>query len=289
MHLFIAHFSAMESQPSPQLCKTFFMAKQSSIDKKLIFRKKFLRPINLDRRDTINYFSISGYKCWAPDFFRNFLNGSVSGDRFTIKVLVKNGQRNNYYESICCPAYIFTFQDLDNVTQYIQNLINNQIGENRIIFESNKNGFIYFKILDNQLELKFSEFLCSYFGFNKDEIYTHTTLKDTFYLIPSFRDCRMNHVGISLNLLFNSHLSSGLDASGGGQYHEITTLLDTTDIHYGQLFSKTVIDRPQDVNFRSQSFIEIELKFINLSTGQVIESYLPRNHYQEISCSISFS
>ena len=282
----------MESNPSSQhlLCKTFFMGKQNSSDNKLIFRKKFLRPINLNRQNTISFFQISGFKCWRPDFFTEFLNGSVvDGSRFSIQVRIRgdNNDGNYHYETIHCPAYIFSFQNLDHVTLYIQNLINNQIGQNRILFESNKNGFIYFKIFDNKLEVKFGDFLCTFFGFDRDMFYTATALKNVFYLTPSFRDYRLNHVGISLNLLFNTHLSNV--NSSGGQFHEITTLLDTTDVCYGHFFTKNLISRPQDVNFRSQNFIEIELKFINLSTGQILESYLPASHYQEIFCSIAFT
>ena len=264
------------------------MGKQNSSDNKLIFRKKFLRPINLNRQNTISFFQISGFKCWRPDFFTEFLNGSVvDGSRFAIHVKIRGNDGIYRNEIIHCPAYIFSFQNLDHVTLYIQNLINNQIGQNRILFESNKNGFIYFRILDNSVEARFGEFLCSFFGFERDTFYTAATLKNVFYLIPSFRDYRLNHVGISLNLLFNTHLTN--TGSSGGQFHEITTLLDTTDVCYGQFFTKNLISRPQDVNFRSQNFIEIELKFINLSTGQILESYLPNDHYQEIFCSIAFT
>ena len=279
----------MDSSASRLLCKSFYMSKENGSEKtnKLIFRKRFLAPINLEKKNTISFFRISGFKTWTSLFITQLLDGKVNENDFLIRVTLK-GIDENRFVLIQCPSHIF-LTDLDYITQYIQKLINNKLPENSILFESYRNGFIYFKILDSLIEVEFGIFLCSLFGFDPGVVYKNSSLRNTFALIPSFRDFRLNHVGVSLNLLFNSHLPSGSNRSDVTGPQEVVTLLDTTDISYGNSFTKILIDRPEDMKFRSQSFFEIELRFVDLSSGQILDSYLPKNHYEELFCAIAFS
>ena len=282
----------MDSSASPAsrlLCKSFYMSKDNSAGKpnKLIFRKRFLAPINLEKHNAISYFRISGFKSWTTSFLTQLLDGKVDKNDFLIRITVK-GASENRFVLIQCPSHIFLY-DLDYITLYIQKLINKQLPEDSILFQSNQNGFLYFKILEDLIEVEFGIFLCSFFGFDPALVYKTSTLKNIFVQIPSFRHFRLSHVGVSLNLLFNSHFTSGLNKPSVVEPQEVVTLLNTHDIPHGQFFTKTIIDRPVDMKFRSQTFFEIELKFVDLSSGQILESYLPQNHYEELFCAIAFS
>ena len=168
-------------------------------------------------------------------------------------------------------------------------MFNQELGINEIVFEMNENGFLYFTIVNKSFEISFGRFLCYFFGFDSvNVVYNYLSTKTVFFVLNSFRDMKLAHVGISLNLLFNKNLSFyGINDTNSEHRCEIIGLLETRDICFSDFFKKVLINGKQDFDFKTHSFYEIEIKLINLQSGQVLKSFSPEN--EQLFCTLVFS
>ena len=168
-------------------------------------------------------------------------------------------------------------------------MFNQEMGMNQILFEMNENGFLYFTLVNKTFEISFGRFLCYFFGFESTNfVFNYLTKKTVFFVLNSFRDIKLGHVGISLNLLFNKNLSFyGMNDTNSEHRCEIFGLLDTRDICFSDFFKKVLITGKQDFDFITHSFYEIEIRLINLQTGQVLKSFSPEN--EQMFCTLVFS
>ena len=275
------------------ISKSFWMNKIQTANNGLIFRHKLIKPVQLTPQHRLSYLEIHGFKNWMNNFIENLLSGSLdTSDDFLIKVAVKDSPPNNSIELhlIQIPPIIFTWIEMSKICSYIQNLINNEMGSGEIEFIMNGNGFLYFSVKNKKYNVYFGNFLCHFFGFDSNDVsYDYTTKKTTFFIMNSFRDFRLGHVGISLNLLFNKSLSfyGGNDETNSENHREIIALLDSRDVCFTDFFKKVLINGKQDFDFKTHSFYEIELRFINLQTGQILRSFSSEN--EQMFCTLCFS
>ena len=271
------------------LSRAFFMERVPSPSKLLIYRKKLIQPINLTNRNSIDFLSISGFKNWASPFVSKMLDNKFDVAEFTITVTEHRMDENNdSITLIAVPSVVFTLNDISRICDSVQKLlIQHNFNPSRIYFNmSEDSGFLSFEVFDESLSVSFSPFLCRFFGFDINELYTFRSKQKIFFNAKSFRDFRCDSVGIAVDLCYNQDLCDTVEKQR--KRYEIVSLLDTRDINYCAPFKKTLLSQPEHHIFKSLSCHYLEIRFIDLGTGQLLSSFLPNSHEDEIYVKISF-
>ena len=100
------------------LSRSFFMRKTYTVDDKLVFHKKFLRPIALNGNKCLSYLQIKGFKTWLTPFFNSILNNKIDKNRFFITI---NDHGNE--KSVIIPPHIFLYSEWNDIINSIKNTI----------------------------------------------------------------------------------------------------------------------------------------------------------------------
>ena len=217
------------------------------------------------------------------------LNNKFNNDEFTIAVSERRMDENNdSITLISVPSIVFTWNDVSRICDSIQKLlVQHGFNQSRICFDAREDfGFLSFEVLDENLSVSFSPFLCQFFGFDTNELYTFRSRQKIFFNAKSFRDFRCDSVGIAVDLCYNEDLCD--TAEKDRKRYEIVSLLDTRDINYCAPFKKTLLSQPEHHFYKSLSCHYLEIRFIDLGTGQILSSCLPNSHEDEIYVKISF-
>lgn len=278
----------MDQRHFASLSRAFLMHKVPSPTNDLIFRKNLIHPIVLTQQNSLDFLSIAGWKSWSTSFITSMLGDKFNERDFLITATVKGIDENVTVLFIPVPSYLFTFIDNDKICDHIQKLMFQHLSPTSVVFDMRDEGFLFFQILDVNLEISFSPFLCKFFGFSPDVSYSAATTIDQVFTIPKgYRDFRGSVVGISLNFVYNPDLSQSNDNEI--KKYEIISLLDTTETSFSAYYKKILITQPEHNIYKSLSCQQLELRFIDLSTGKVLSSFFPNDYPQEINVKISFS
>ena len=262
------------------------MHKIPSPTNELIYRKSLKQPIVLSQQNSIDFFSIAGWKNWSTPFITSMLSENLFDHEFYIKVVTKRTNGDDRIHLLSVPSLVFTYIDNDKICDYIRKLLFHHFGPDSVIFDVRDDGFLFFQVLDVNLEISFSPFLCKFFGFDVETVYSVTSSKQAFVIFKGFRDFRANVVGISLNFVYNPDLSETVNDDI--KRYQIISLLDTTGTSFSAYYKKIMISQPEYNVYKSLSCQHLELRFIDLSTGKVLSSIFPDDHPQEIYVKISF-
>ena len=72
--------------------------------------------------------------------------------------------------------------------------------------------------------------------------------------------------------------------------YEVIGILPCEDVTFLDFFDKCIIDRPQKMSLRFENIQEMEIRFINLVTGQILNSSFDSNsNFEELFITLSFS
>ena len=257
------------------LSRSFFMGRKYPADNKMIFYKKLANPINLDKWKCLSFFSLRGFRYWHSSFFRQLLDNSYN--KLDFAVFIKIGE-NTF--TVAISPIVITHGHLVDAVSLTVDLLKKFVANfnEKIIFQTYGAGIIFFKILEKNIDVKFSNVLCDFFGFQKNQIYNHKSDRHIFYPQNTFRNVSCDHIGISINFGFNELIPG----------NEIITILSCDDVSFSNFFHKNLIQRPQKMNLKFVNIHEIEIRFIDLSNGQVLSSVCnPKS--EEIHVDLSFS
>lgn len=268
-----------QQQRDFHLSRSFFMRKRfSNNDNTLIFHKRFLYPLVISREKCLSYLKIKGFKTWKTPFLDTLLDPTkLSNDDYSLKISIGNNET-----TVFIPPLIFLSEYIGDIIIFIKKYINESLGagydhENFLNF-FHVNGLIFFKIINTEITITFGDALCKIFNFKNNFKYTKDTSESIFFYKNNFKNFKGDHVGISVNFAFSNNLSDS----------EMIGILSTQNIEFSSLYDKCIIDRPEKLSIRSDSIIEIEIKFINLQTGTVYRS-IYENENEEIFVSMNFS
>ena len=257
------------------LSRSFFMGKKHKDDDKMIFYKKFANPVNVDKWKCLNFFSIRGFRYWHNNSF-----ASINDDKYNKLdhlMVIKDGEE---LMNIFIPPFITYLSGFEELVNFISNLINKTLkSKDQVIFQGFAGGVVHFKVLKEKVEVKFSKILCDIFGFQKDHVYSKTSKKEFFLMKNSFKNDKCDHVGISLNFGFNQIRAE----------NEIIAIMCCEDVPFCSFFHKNLIERAQKMDFKFVAIHELEIRFIDLSSGQILHSVYDSNDANEIYVDMSFS
>ena len=257
------------------LSRSFFMGRKYSADNRMIFYKKLANPVNLDKWKCLSYFSLRGFRYWHGSFFREMLDNNYN--KLDYAVFVKIGE--NVFTVPISPIVITHGHLIDAVSltvDLMKKFLTNF--DEKMIFQTHGSGIIFFQIFEKNINVKFSNGLCDFFGFQKNQIYDYQSNRHIFYPQNTFKNVSCDHVGISINFGFNELIPG----------NEIITILSCADVSFSNFFHKNLIQRPQKMNLKFVNIHEIEIRFIDLSNGQVLSSVCnPKS--EEIHVDLSFS
>ena len=256
------------------------MGKKYGHDPRLIFYKRFIEPINVNRWRCLSQFNIRGFRTW---------------ESMAVKALFKKDNETDDGLNV-----IIKSNELEHIIHFSHALFLKSSGEDFIsfwekslndFFKGKNKGIIEVKHLDDNtfsfsinsptVKMEFSEKLCKFFSLKKSYQYKNTDGKVVFFLVRGFRDHFLNQVGISINFGFND-----IDAK-----HEIIGILSCENVASAEYFDKTIVDRPQKMNLKFETIREVEIRLISLVTGQILTSIYDATSFdlEELLITLSFS
>ena len=99
------------------LSRSFFM--QKSHTGQLVFKKRFLRPLQLGRSKCLSHLQIRGFKTWLTDYFSS-LHGvnNVDRQKYLIKVIVGEDEFTTTIE-----PFVFLYSQWPDTINHIKNVI----------------------------------------------------------------------------------------------------------------------------------------------------------------------
>ena len=271
------------------LSRALFMERVPSPGKSLIYRKKLIQPINLTNQNSIDFLSISGWKNWTSPYLSKMLNNKFDDNVFSITVTEQGIDENNHTVTMLTVSpVIFTLNDTFRICDSIQKLfIQHGFTSSRLNFNMYQDaGFLSFEVFDESLSVSFSPFLCEFFGFDINESYTLRSKQKIFFNAKSFRDFRCDCIGVAVDLCYNQDLSDSVDKNR--KRYEIVSMMDTRDVNYCDSFKKILLSKPEHHIYKTLSCHYLEIRFIDLGTGQILSSFFPNSHEDEIYVKISF-
>ena len=257
------------------LSRSFFMGKKHENDDRMIFYKKFAHPVNVDKWKCLNFFSIRGFRYWQNNSFA-LINDDKYNKLDHILVIKAGDELTN----ILIPPFITYLSGFEELVNFISNLINKTLkSDDQVVFQGFGGGVVHFKVLKEKVEVKFSNVLCDMFDFQKDHVYSKTSKKQFFLAKNSFKNGKCDHVGISLNFGFNQIRAE----------NEIIAILCCEDVPFCSFFHKNLIEKAQKMDFKFVAIQELEIRFIDLSSGQILRSVFGSTDVSEIYVDMSFS
>ena len=269
---------ANNSNEAYRLSHSFFMGKKFQNDQRLIFHKKLLKPINVDKWKSLSHFQIKGFRMWKSPFIENyFLNNNTKDNDIDFSIII------NETNIIKIPSFMFFNLDNDYlINKIISSLTPFIVHEQDYLFIKLEKNVYFFSILKENLSIKFGKEFCDRFGFFENFEYKKKEVNNDGYYIFSekkFRDKTCNHIGVSVNFGYNKMISS----------YEIIGILSCDSIPLMGFFDFNIVQRPLFMNIKFESIYEIEVQFINLADGQVLKM-LPSNSLDhELFISMAFS
>ena len=257
------------------LTRSFFMQK-TSVSGELIFKKKLKRPLQLAGPKCVSHFRIRGFKTWAPEYLSSILNNKIDRQNYSIKVMVGDDE----FSAIIEP-HIFLYSEWTDIINHIKNVIFHVVkSKNHVFFNYiNGGGMLYFKILNPKIQIMFGEALCNFFSFTSKWWYNHSYGKNVFFFKNSFRNFRADHIGVSVNFAAGQNLEDNV---------EIIAMIGTEQVGFMESFDITIISKPEMLHLRTDILTELEVKFVNLTTGVVFPSIHSHEFSEEIYVSMSF-
>lgn len=258
------------------LSRSFFM--QKSHTGQLVFKKRFLRPLQLGRSKCLSHLQIRGFKTWLTDYFSS-LHGvnNVDRQKYLIKVIVGEDEFTTTIE-----PFVFLYSQWPDTINHIKNVIFHVVKSKSNVFFNyiDNGGLLYFKILSPKIQIMFGEALCTFFSFESGQWYNHASTKNIFFFKNSFQNYKADHIGISVNFAAGQSLENN---------SEIIGIMGTEQIGYFESFDVAVISKPEMLHIRTEVLNELEIRFVNLATGAVFSSIHPPNFPEEIYVSLCFA
>ena len=254
------------------LTRSFFMGKKYGHDPRLIFYKRFIEPINVNRWRCLSQFNIRGFRTWVSMAAKALIkNDSETNNGLSVTIRTINDQLEHVIDF--SHALFLRFSGEEFITFWEKSLNDFFKGKNKGVIEVKHldDNTFSFSINSPNIEMEFSEKLCKFFSLKKSYQYKKTDGNVVFFLVRGFRDLFLNQVGISINFGFND-----IDTK-----HEIIGILSCENTALADYFDKTIIDRPQKMNLKFETIRELEIRLINLVTGQVLTSI-----YDQTSCDL---
>ena len=256
------------------LSRNFFMGHKYSQDNRLIFHKKLLNPINIDKWKCLSQFKIQGYRCWKSPFLDKCIKSNENSDNdFQINI---NFENTEY--SILIPSYVLMFTNVEKIINDIISIIKKTVDINFDFFCLDENVF-HFKIISKNTTICFGLMFYIMFGFKHSFIYDSNSKENIFFSPKSYKNNKNDHVGISINFGYNGMMNSR---------YELIGILSCKNTSLMSHFDFNVIDKPMFMNIKCETICEIEVRFIDLSHGQILE-YIDNSPEQEILVSLAFS
>ena len=259
------------------LSRSFFMRKRFSDDNSLIFYKRFLYPIIISQEKCLSYLKIRGFKSWKTPFLETLLQpppNENDNEKYCIRISIGETEKTIYI-----PPIIFLCRDIDRVIDYLKKCIQESLGHVNFINFFSINGLIFLKIINAEITMMFSDGLCEIFNFKKNFSYTKNTPESLFFYKNSFKSFKGEHIGVSVNFACSNNMGDG---------GEMISILSTENVPFSSYYEKCIIDRPEKLSIRSDSIIEIEIRFINLHTGTIYKSIF-EDLAEDIFVSMNFS
>ena len=253
-----------------RLSHSFFMSLKQPHNTGLIFHKRLSKPIKIDKWKSLSHLKLSGFRCWTSALLKE--NGLA--EQFEITVTT-----NSNIKRFSLPFQFSFIHDYDLIIAEVINLLSDLLVSGvDFDFKRLSPNVFFFDVLKGDICIEFGKFFCSLFGFDEDEEYDIFTGRKIFYSPKSFRDLSNDFVGISVNFGYNDMIDK----------YEIIGILSCENLPFMNFFDINVIDKPLHMNIKFEAIYEIEVKFIDLSNGQLLKfsSCLPE---QEIFITISFS
>ena len=105
------------------------------------------------------------------------------------------------------------------------------------------------------------------------------TVKMYCFFKNSFRNFRADHIGVSVNFAAGQNLEDNV---------EIIAMIGTEQVGFMESFDITIISKPEMLHLRTDILTELEVKFVNLTTGAVFPSIHSHEFSEEIYVSMSF-
>ena len=250
------------------------MGQKYAKDDRLIFHKKLLKPINVDKWKCLSHFKIKGFRCWKSPLLEICEAKDGAAETFTIELMLEGKRRK-----VIVPSHLFLLTDFNVIVSKIKKLMSNFVNfDSHCKFDCLNENVFHFSVSSPNIDFQFGKSLCVFFGFRENRVYDMNSAEKLFFPRKSFRDLTCDHVGVSVNFGHNDMITR----------HEIIGILSCHTTPIMAHFDFDVIDRPMFMNLKFESIYEMEVQFVNLSNGQVLNN-ISNSNEQELFVTMAFS
>lgn len=255
---------------------TFLLKKKPSLTNTLIYYCKLEEPIGIGSQKCISHLSLRGYRAWLNDYEESYFHNILNADDYEIIVKFNNSYDAGETIKIRVPFEIFLFQDLERSVAILKKKLSEIIKLEDFNLYIINNNFIYFKILNLNISITFSEALCNFFGFTKNLFYDNQSLTNIFIYRRHFFDRKCENIGIQLNFAYNSNLHS-----------QCVCFMHGNHISLGDYFHENLINQKQKLTMKFDTLQEIELRFINLYNNKIMRGFSYELDYIQVDLCFS--
>ena len=259
-----------------RLTHSFFMGQKYDRDRRLIFHKKLLKPIYVDKWKSLSQLKIKGFRSWkSPLLTLCETRGKAAATKSFAIEITKNGDS----QVVDVSPHVLLTLDSDKIVDEVKRAFGSaNLLDSDCIFSLVSENVYRLSVLAESVSLKFTESLCALFGFEENVAYNKFSDRELFYPKKSFRDLTSNHIGVSVNFGFNEMISR----------HEIIGILSCESSAPMKYFDFLVVDGPLFMNLKFEAIYEIEIRLVNLLDGQVLRSIFD-TFDQELFVTMSFN
>jgi len=253
------------------LNRSFYLEKKDKTNNEMIFYKKFDVPIILNNNNYLSYFKIDGFKNWLDVFNEKLLKGDIDKNDFKIYI-----RQDKIDREILIPPHIFFFYNIEYIIRFMRFEFDTILREDlEYNLECYNGKMIYFKILEKDIEVCFSDEICKILSFEPKKNYNASTKKNLFHIPKIFHD-NLHHIGIWTNFSFDIN------------YGNLLSILNTESLNHAEFYSQILINSKQKTCIKFETIYEIEIKFVNLFDEKILMSSNYLNN-DEICVTLCFS
>ena len=124
-----------------------------------------------------------------------------------------------------------------------------------------ENAFL-FKILNNNVKIFFSDYICDFLGLPKEIWHTFQSPQTIFFHQSHFFDLECSFIGIQTNFAYNSNMGT-----------DCLAIFSNPKIEFGEYFQETIISHKQMLSLKLDVLEELEFRYLNLATQNVFKSF----------------
>ena len=172
------------------LSRSFFMGKKYSQDSRLIFYKKFLEPINVNKWKCLSQFNIRGFRTWEYFALKSILKSAkdntnnVEDDLMIVMRIKENQHVIKFSQLVFLDCSYDTF--LSSWKKSLTEIFKNENFDDLLFIEKVSENIFSFLIKSNDIKLSFSNELCNIFNLKKSHQYSNRDDKVIFFPMKHF-------------------------------------------------------------------------------------------------------